>query len=360
MDRLTLVILASMLVWASDIHTQIVPTLPINAREYDAYGSLLTMNKHLAIFAQNDKKHFTIVRNPYQAQSVWNCTLPYALIQYISDAYTGFVYSVSIGAKQNSSHLVFSYLEENQKRDVFLTVVFLHDTPTGCVALNRKLTVNATHLMMQESAIVGMDPYGTRAYAVGSSYTACIDLTTNMSWILDQKAIYRMEYDLIFPKAMSITEDHHVFIVGQRFINFEFIPYLIVVNFHNLSDVIKRTETPLSTFDFGSDAIDIIRHTTMSISLDEPSQMLVIGIPALNMLIFLSYNHTSNPVIVTQHISDQIGISFGKSVLLIDNSTYAVLAYALPTPPWSRSQMQVRLSFPIPNSLSCLGRKERI
>jgi hypothetical protein len=82
----------------------------------------------------------------------------------------------------------------------------------------------------------------------------------------------------------------------------------------------------------------------MSISLLDEVEQFIIGIPYLDMLLFLSWNHinaSKEPVIVRRYSSSQRGILFGKSVALIDNNTFAVLAYALPTLPWSTSQVQV-------------------
>jgi hypothetical protein len=87
----------------------------------------------------------------------------------------------------------------------------------------------------------------------------------------------------------------------------------------------------------------------MSISLLDEVEQFIIGIPRLDMLLFLSWNHANankEPVIVRKQNSSKKGILFGKSVALLDNNTYAVLVYALPTLPWSTSQVQVSLSLP--------------
>src|ERR1700712_5223370 len=97
-------VLVTVIVVISYIQTQ--TTSPANLKEYDSYGTLLAMNEHIAILAHNDKLHFTITRNPFKSPA-WNCIVNYITIQHSSILYTEFVYSVSIGAKQNSSHLVF-------------------------------------------------------------------------------------------------------------------------------------------------------------------------------------------------------------------------------------------------------------
>jgi hypothetical protein len=321
-----------------------------NKKEYDSYGTLLTMNEHLAILAQNDKLHFTIVRNPFKSSS-WNCIVGYSTIRHSSNSYTEFVYSVSIGMKQNSNHLVFGYLDENKSRHLFLTVVFLQDSINGCVIVNRTLAMNVTNLAMHEHAIVGMDPYGTRVYGLGSFETVCIDVATGDKMYFDHSFTFAPIYPMIiFPKAMVITEDHRMFIASQQFL-MHVRPYLHVVNFINISNPTLLAEIELSTFDFGTAALDINRMTTMSIALDEQSQTLLIGIPRIDTVFFLSYNSINVSNIITTHVASQSGISFGKSVAFINSDAYAVLAYALATPPWSRSQIQVRINYKF---LACL------
>ncbi len=327
------------------IHTQFVLP-PTNLDEYDAYGSLLAINEYLAIIAQNDQEHFMIITNPFTNHSN-KCTLPYDTIQDNLGSITRFVYNVAIGAKQNASQLVFSYVDENWRRDVFLTIIFLESTNTDCVQLLNRTTVNITDLHMQEQALVGMDPYGKRAYAMGTYYTICIEIETGINWQLDTRKLFsnqKNSEDLFFPKAIVVTEDHYIFAVGQRFTNLQFLPYLLVLNFQPSYNVTLSSATQLSNYNFGSSSIHITRDSTISISFLDEVEQFIIGIPHLDMLLFLSWNHANpsqEPVIVRKHISSQKGILFGKSVALIDNNTFAVLAYALPTLPWSTSQVQV-------------------
>jgi hypothetical protein len=87
----------------------------------------------------------------------------------------------------------------------------------------------------------------------------------------------------------------------------------------------------------------------MSISLIDHIQQFIIGIPFLDMLVFLLWDNTNastEPVIVRKYISPQRGTLFGKSVALLDDNTFAVLAHTLSTPPWSSSQVQVSEELP--------------
>ena len=319
---------------------------PTNLDEYDAYGSLLAMNEYLIILAQNDQEKFTIITYPFANRSN-KCILPYDTIQHRLTSMTRFVYNTAIGAKQNASQLVFSYIDENWRRDVFLTIVSLQFIDTGCVEVVNRIAVNITDLNMQEHALVAMDTYGKRAYAISTYYIICVEIETGNKWQLDTQMLFNNQgnYDsLFFPKAIVVTEDYYLFVVGQRFVNLQFLPYLLVVDFRLPYNITLSSLVKLSDFNFGPSSIDITRYSTMSISLLDQVQQFIIGIPYLDMLLFLSWNHTNpsqEPIIVRKHISSQQGILFGKSVALIDNNTYAVLAHLLPTLPWSTSQIQV-------------------
>jgi hypothetical protein len=331
-------------------HAQFIPP-PINLDEYDAYGSLLAINEYLAILAQNDQEHFTIITNPFTNQSN-KCALPYDTIQHNLSSMTRFVYNVAIGAKQNESQLVFSYIDENWRRDVFLTIVFLESTNTGCVRAANRIAVNITDLKMQEHALVGMDPYGKRAYAMGTYYIVYVEIETAIRWQLDIEKFLdnRNNFgNLFFPKAFVITEDQYIFAVGQRFTNLQFLPYLLVLNFLSPSNITVLSTTKLSEYNFGPSSIDITRSSTMSISLIDHIQQFIIGIPFLDMLVFLLWDNTNastEPVIVRKYISPQRGTLFGKSVALLDDNTFAVLAHTLSTPPWCSSQVQVSEALP--------------
>ncbi|CAF3393849.1 unnamed protein product, partial [Rotaria sp. Silwood2] len=265
---------------------------PTNYREYDSYGPLFAVNEHVAIFAQNDKARFILVKQPYNSSSMWNCTLDYIRIRHPPISTTYFVYSVAIGAKQNSSHLAFTFMDEDFLRRVFLTVVFLEDSSSGCLVQNRSLALDLTEYPVLEDSVVAMDPYGTRAYSIGKFNGSCIDLVTMKTWVFDTRVVYgEWDGDIFqyYPKAITISKDHQIFLVGQlhmAMIN-QFHTYLVVLNFRELKNATKSLHLELSTFNYGIGAADINRVTTMSIALDESSHTILVGIPRIDTVLFL-------------------------------------------------------------------------
>jgi hypothetical protein len=309
------------------------------------------MNEHLAIIAQNDQEYFTIITNPFTNQSN-KCTLSYNTIQHRLASMTRFIYNIAIGVKQNASQLVFSYIDENWQRDVFLTVVFLETIDTGCVKVAKRITANMTDLNMREQALVAMDPYGERAYAIGTFYLVYIDIETGVRWQWNLVNLLDSTGDLenvFFPKEAVITEEHYIVTIGQRFTRLQFLPYLLVLNITSPSNITVMSAIQLSEYNFGPSSIDITRYSMMSMSLLDHLKQFVVGIPSLDMLIFLSWNSknaSEEPIIIRKYTSPRRGIAFGKSVALLNDNTYAVLAYKLPTLPWSTSQVQVSQKLP--------------
>ncbi|CAF3036505.1 unnamed protein product [Rotaria sp. Silwood2] len=324
------------------VHCQWRP--PINQAEYDSYGSLLAMNEHLAIFAQNDKSQFSIITNPTTPALSHYCSARYITIEHYPKSWTYFIYSLAIGAKQNSTQLYFAYIDEDWRNDVFLSVVRFEKRDSGCVAIDAYFSIYLGTEYMRESCIVGMDPYGKRAYAVGVFYTIFVDIETGQEYIVYHSDLHGglSYFQIFFPKAMVVTDDNQLFIVGQRQISSEYHPYLYLFDFSDISMVTYHTSIELSTFNYGQEAINMNRYTFMSISINERSRKVLVGIPSLDMIVFLTYNVTNYVMIAGYHVLNKTGTGYGKSVTLLDNHTYAVLAYELPTLPWSTSQIQVR------------------
>lgn len=297
------IFLLSLFIYDKYIRAQLLLP-PINLDKYDAYGSLLAINEYLAIIAQNDQEYFTIITNPFTNESN-KCT-----IEYSTTSQTRFVYNVAIGIKQNASQLIFSYVGENGQRDVFLTIIYLGLISTGCVEVVNQTVIDMTNLDMREHSLVAMDPYGKRAYAMGTQYIVYVEIETGVKWQLNIENLFNDQNNfrnLFFPKALVITEDYYIFTVGQKSTNLQFLPYLLVLNISSSSssNITLLSAIKLSDFNFGPSSIDITHHSTMSISILDHIEHFIIGIPSQNMLIILFWKNTNifnEPVILRKQL----------------------------------------------------------
>jgi hypothetical protein len=324
-----------------------IPPPPLGL-EYDGYGTRLAVNDHLAVLAQNDKNRFTVMFGPHNTSQPLKCYLPYPHIEYNSAfQFTRFVYGVAIGAKQNSSHLVFAVLAEDALRDVYLSVITLGKSDKGgCVLKHIQSSDELEDLEFSERAIVGMDPYGTRAYAVGILYTYYIDIALNMIDNLHNHENTFIGWLPLMAKAIAISEDQRIFIVGQALVNKSlFLPYLCIIQIHSPYTADLLATIQLSSFDFGEASIHMTRYSSMSVGIDDEGKQVIVGIPHQDKIILLRSRPTNlsslSFEIILSDVSSQGRIMFGKSVAFLDKNTYAVLAMSLATSIWSKSQVQV-------------------
>ncbi|CAF1480048.1 unnamed protein product, partial [Rotaria sp. Silwood1] len=331
---------------------------PINLANYDAYGSLITMNEQLIILAQNDIRHFQIVVDPFTNHSC-RCAPRYIAVQHGINSFADYIYSVAIGSKQekNETNFYFAFIDEDQFRNVFLTIVYFYIalSPSICVYYADHFDFNVTDLAFSEQVIIAMDPNGTRVYAVGFHHTVIIDIKTKVDRIYHKNDVFGLgligppplglDEIHVFSKAMFVSEDHRLYLVGQRHYNFQYLAYLHVLDYsdldHNRVRLISVNE--LSAFNFGTAAQRITRFSAMSIHayFDEEEKIIIIGIPHVDIILLLSFNRTHSPVIIKRHESVNKGVGFGKSVAFFHDHTYAVLAHGQSTLPWSTSQVQI-------------------
>ena len=328
---------------------------PTNRGEYDRYGSLLAMNEHVVILAQNDMKHFQIVTDPFLNRSS-RCSPRYISVKHGTDSFTDYIYSVTIGSNQErmDNKVHFAYIDEDSHRSIFLTIVYYRvlGTVSSCNDSVTHLDFNITEVSFIERAVIGMDPQGTRIYVVGSHHILVVDPRKRTKQIYDESDMFSArsvepssvltKIDM-FPKAVSVTKDHVLYVVGQYYYNYQLLAYLLVLDLHhqdhNRTQLIGRIL--LSDFNYGIVAVDISRQSTISLFVDEEEKRMIIGIPYLDTVLLMKLDKTHKPVIIKIHESREKRCSFGKSVVLLPDQTYGVLAYGQPTLPWSTSQVQV-------------------
>jgi hypothetical protein len=366
-------ILLSIIYLLRSLNAAWVP-LPTNLTQYDGYGSLLTMNEYFIVFAQNDIKQFQMVTDPFTNRSRL-CSDRYISIKHGTDSFTDFIYSVSIGSNQIrvEDEVYFAFIDADSSRNLFLTIVF-YTVPSSlsiCNNYSRHLNLNISDLSFTENAVIGMDPRGSRVYVVGVHHIVVFDIRTENALIYTNDDVFGLSSSgpsslpliiNIFPKAISVSEDHLVYVIGQRHDNFQYLAYLHTLDFNDLNhtQVRLRAAIRLSAFDYGIAAVDISQYSMMSIFIDEEQKLIIIGIPYVDTVLLLTLNETDQLETIKRHESTEKHVSFGKSVVLLPNNSYAVLAYTQSTLPWSTSQVQVSKILYFSLRTNRLGLKERL
>jgi hypothetical protein len=196
-----------------------------------------------------------------------------------------------------------------------------------------------------ENLPLGIHPHNLYVCVVQLTETLCLDISLNTTQTYENTNMWD-QTDYIFGQAMVVTDDHHLFLLAYRFIESEeFSPHLYSAVLSNMSNPTLLARIDLSINHSNHHLFEQKQHSMLSISLHEESNMIVVGIPLLDMVVILSVQEKAQPPVINKtHVSSQIGTFFGKSVAMLDNNTYAVLAQSIPTLPWSSSQVQASRS----------------
>ncbi|CAF1084046.1 unnamed protein product [Adineta steineri] len=190
-----------------------------------------------------------------------------------------------------------------------------------------------------ERLALAIDPQNLYVYVVQTGQTLCLDINLNTTIVFMTNDLWDSEW--IFSQTLVITKDHYLFLLAYRAIETEeFIPYMYVTNLFNISDPIRLSMTNLSAIQASHSVFDSGQYTTLSISVDKDSNIIIVGMPFLDTVLILSFHDKSKPpVIIKEIFSSQNGALFGKSVAILDENYYAVLAQSMSTLPWSLSQI---------------------
>jgi hypothetical protein len=313
----------------------------LNPDDDYALGNNLAINKHYAIFVENDLQRLIIITRPFSSDSETN------ILSYKDSKLNGsivYVYKIVLRAIQNDTYPTFAIIAEDTNHKLHL-VVFR--TNQWGYSNNFELWRPLDVVYEWKRLALGMDPYGTRVYVVMFGETLCLDISSNTS-VMYNNGILWDQHGFIFPEAIVVTEDHSLFLLAHRVTDQElYMPHFYSTNLSDLSIPVSTPATmiKLSTLVLSEHFLeDQKQYTMLSMALNEESNMIIVGIPYLDMITIISIQEKSKPpIIIKTHVSSQKGVLFGKSVLMLDNNTYAVLAHSIPTLPWSLSQVQVSL-----------------
>lgn len=190
---------------------------------------------------------------------------------------------------------------------------------------------------------LAIDPQGTFACVIPFMQILCFDISLNRTIRHSNNDIWEKSY-FMHTQALIITEDHRLLLTGYRILDEEprFVPYLYFADFSDPANPTLIDRKSLLSPGFTKEIDVFKRHGLLPLFFHHESKMLIVGIPHLECIYIFSIEKNALDL-VKNHSSPEKNILFGKSVAMIDVNSYAVLAYSLPTLPWSSSQIQVNL-----------------
>lgn len=322
----------------------------IEQGEYDNPETCLAINEDYLVLAQNTFQRFTIIERPFSSDPIPHLVTYNSVRVYSSQVFPlSYVYNIITGNNQTGNSSAFALIGKDEQDNMYLVVIRINKFPNFFLKESLSRPLNRPYSL--RALTIAIHPKATHAYAVDISSTHCLDINENTSVSYPNVDIWDKGH-FAFSRALVITEDYRFFLLAYRLTEpsaeellEKTVLFLYTVNASNMSMPIRlgTVELPVRHPDhyFSGDG----QYTAFSLSVHEESNMIVVGIPHKDMVIVLSsQNQSDAPIIIRKHVSSQTNTFFGKSVVMLDANTYAVLAHSIPTLPWSSSQIQVNTS----------------
>ncbi|CAF0749589.1 unnamed protein product [Adineta steineri] len=327
--------------------------------DYDAYGSKITMNDQLLVLAQNNYEppSFFIQFSPYN-QSL--TTSSQCVINYPNTTNT-FMYSVSIGKKQNQSQMYFFFIGEhtNDQSGIFIgmtTYNNINQTSNLTLSLCDTSFSYSFHYINnydhQEYFILGVHPLGLLAYGFSNEFIVMFDVQNSSNPLNIWNGNLIWSDNSFIPHAIDISDNFAVvagFIKNDSNSTVQYNPIIYLLNFNStdnhrpyIVNVYQPTATPGTWQDLltNSDAGTYSAKYDMSVSINEQGNVLV-GMQFINRVFYFSVNIT-NPIILNNisRFTNGRSIGNGKSITWLSNGVAAIMinTYTLDYI-WSSSQI---------------------
>ena len=314
---------------------------------YDGlYGNRFAINDHMSVYADNTIQQFTIVRRPFSSKALTD-TISYGNIYRDSrlNSSTIHIHNIATGAKLNNNNSVFAFIAENMDHKSYLIVMRIPITSSDPNEIDFvELTTN--NIVKQN--VLGIDSDSAHICVVQLAYTLYYDVNSKKNRTYANVGLWD-PHQFTIGEALAVTNDQRLFLLAYRQGKHELKPqssrfYLCLYTVY-LSNVSKPISmVPFEwTMTFPEAYLSENReYAALSLDLNEESDMLIAGIASMNSVVIFSIKDRSKPPSVfNNHTLSQKNVLFGRSVALLNNDTYAVLAYATSPLPWSSSQIQV-------------------
>ncbi|UJR28926.1 hypothetical protein I4U23_010145 [Adineta vaga] len=349
-------ILLLLVIHIQHLHSVFTP----NTKDYDAYGSKITLNDHLLVLAQNSylPPTFAIQFAPY------NSTLTSSQCSLIYPNTTNtFIYSVVLGKKQNQTQLHFFFIGEhtNDQNGIFIGMAtFNHSQQTSNLnssICNASFTYSLHYLNTyshQEYSILGVHPQGIRAYVFTNRYVAVFHAVNTSSTNLNTWDGQTTWPDESFiPHAVDLSDHFGViagFIQNNANATVKYSPMIYLIRFNSSDEhyrpYVAHEYQPIATpgtwqdLLTNADADVYSAKYDMSVSIDEKGNVFV-GMQFINRVFLFTVNIT-NPIELNfvSRFTNGRSIGNGKGVAWMENGIGAVLinVYTLDYV-WSSSQV---------------------
>ncbi|CAF1093463.1 unnamed protein product [Adineta ricciae] len=313
---------------------------------YDGlYGNRFAINDHMSVYADNNIQQFTIVRRPFSSNALTNM-ISYSNIYRDSRLNSSniYIHNIATGAKLNNNNSVVAFIAETMDHKSYLIVMWIPITSSDPNEINF-VELSTNNIVKQN--VLGIDSDSAHIYVVQLASTLYYDVNSKINRTYHNVGFWD-PHQFMIGEALAVTNDQRLFLLAYRQGKYELRPAssrfylcLYTVDLSNVSKPISMDPFEW-TMTFPVAYLSENReYAALSLDLNEESDMLIAGIASMNSVVIFSIKDRSKPPSVfNNHTLLQKNVLFGRSVALLNNDTYAVLAYATSTLPWSSSQIQ--------------------
>ncbi|UJR12160.1 hypothetical protein I4U23_016337 [Adineta vaga] len=309
-------------------------------QENDIRGTRLTVNDHIAMFADNPSKRFIIINKPCSSAPLKETSDYDRITNNENKLSISYVHNIITGAKPNKNNSIFAFIAQTNNTNCYLIVMWIS---LGGFEIKETKQIEIKGNVIANQIVLGIDSESKHLYVVHLSGTLYFNVNSKMFQVYGMNFWERQYF--MRGEALAVTNDQRLYLLAYRErkdknqTGNKQYRCLYTVDHSNVSMPISLEviEWPVN---FPSTYLNTHRElSTLSIDLNEYSNVLIIGIPLIDsVLIFSIEDRLKSPILIKNHTSIEKGVSFGKSVSFLDNKTYIVLAYAMSTS-WSKSQI---------------------
>jgi len=321
----------------------------VRSIDQDQSKNIFVSSERLSIFIQNDFQRFIFIldalsSNRQVTPREWN-------IHFIngSNFHLSHVHNAILEKDPNENKWILAMIIENRHREMHFTIIeFSEDIFSGnCVLKHHLSEPYDVHPFP-----IGIQPQGRYACVVELISTTCFNLK-DKQLVSFPNSVMWTEGTFIFGQSLVITSDDRLFLLAYCLIETDgrerpetIVLNILSVDLADLSNPQLLGKTELSVQRSPSEYfLYQKKYSYLSLSMDDLSKKIIVGIACVNRVVILSALNRSEPAsIIKEHHSIDSIKYFGKSVLMLDENRYAVLIPSIAPLLGCLSQIQVKFS----------------
>ncbi|CAF0997256.1 unnamed protein product [Adineta steineri] len=314
----------------------------------DAHGLKITGNDIMLVKALGDSKLFLIRFAPYDyvSQSL-QCVIPY------NDT-NQYVYSVSIGEKQNSNQTHFFYagkilnnsspIGSLDHGDMFIGILVNNYRQNTFISADTETLFNCNHFQYQslqflssyghqEFFVFAVEPYGQYAIGIAKDFIFTYHPFVDNKIKTKNSSLLWAPNTVFIPIAVDTHTSYTIvagFVINGPLFRVRATPTVYVISNSGLNVLstwsyvvaLNSWESYLTYSNLKAWSNKYVMSVT--INLDDPSRVLV-GMPFLNTVFLLIVSSNGTNIILNSFVNNGDSIEFGKNVAWLSNSEAAIL-----------------------------------